>query len=116
MQYQKHISTARGGFKSFASDNDETESIPSERDDADPNKNDKGDSRDNNTTNNVICSDSEQGDRELTKEGSDGSADKEDGIAYKEDVDSGSGGVQTIDARQDHMQDDSGEKLVPDSL
>ena len=84
--------------------------MPSERDDADPNKNDEGDSYDNNTTHNVICSDSEQGDSERTKEGSDGSADKEDGIAYKEDVDSESGGVQTTDARQDHMQDKNLEK------
>ena len=29
-------------------------------------------------------------------------------------MDSGSGGVQTTDARQDHMQDDSGKKLVTD--
>ena len=58
--------------------------MPSERDDSDPNKNDKGDSYDNNTTNDVICSDNEQGDSKLTKEGSDGSANKEDGIAYKE--------------------------------
>ena len=94
----KYTYQPREGFKSFESDNDETESIPSEHDDADPNKNDKGDSYDNNTTNNVICSDSEQGDSELTKEGSDGSADNEDGIAYKEDVDNGSGGVQTTDA------------------
>ena len=110
----KNTYQPRGGFKSFASDNDETESMPSERDDADPNKNDKGDSRDNNTTNNVICSDSEQGGSELTKDESDGSVDKEDGIAYKEDVDSGNGGVQTTDARQDNMQDDSGKKLVTD--
>ena len=89
----------------------ETESMPSERDGADPNKNDQGDSYDNNTTNNVICSDSEQGGSELTKEGSDGSVSKEDGIPYKEDVDSRSGCVQTTDARQDHMQDDSGKNL-----
>ena len=106
----KNTYQAREGFKSFESDNDETESIPSEHDDADPNKNDEGDSYDNNTTNNVIFSDSEQGDSELTKEGSDGSVDKEDGIACKEDVDSGNGCVQTTDARQDHMQDDSGKK------
>ena len=52
-----------------------------------------------------------RGDSGLTKEGFGGSANKEDGIAYKEDVDSGSGCVQTTDTRQDHMQDDSGKKL-----
>ena len=83
-----------------------------EYDNADPNKNDEGDSYDNNTTNNVIYSDNEQGDSGLTKEGSDRSANKGDGIAYKEDVDSGSGCVQTTDARQDHMQDDSGKTIV----
>ena len=48
----------------------------------------------------------------MKKEESDGSVDKEDGIACKEDVDSGNGGVQTTDTRQDHMQDDSEKKLV----
>ena len=57
----KYTYQPREGFKSFESDNDETESIPSEHDDADPNKNDEGDSYDNNTTNNVICSDNAQG-------------------------------------------------------
>ena len=46
----------------------------------------------------------------MTKEEYDGSVENEDGIAYKEDVDSRNGGVQTIDARQDHMQDESGKK------
>ena len=110
----KNTYQLRGGFKSFASDNDETESMLSERDNADPTKNDEGDTYDNNTTNNVICSDSEQGGSKLTNEESDGSADKADGIAFKEDVDRGSGGVQTTDARQDNMQDDSGKNLVTD--